>query len=177
MRPTRRQILRAGGGLVAVLSLPAAVARADGVVEIRMQGRPDGSRVWFDPIGLRLAPGQTVRWINVDLGNAHTATAYHPANFDRPRRIPEGATPWNSDYLLPNETFAVTLTVPGVYDYYCVPHERAGMVARIIVGAPQPDGWTAAPTETGGDAALPEAALTAFPSVDEIMREGIVHHR
>ena len=74
-------------------------------VEIRMQGNADGSHVWFDPIGLHIQPGQTIRWINLDPGNSHTATAYHPKNFDRPLRIPEDAEPWNSDYLLPNESF------------------------------------------------------------------------
>ena len=47
-------------------------------VEIRMQGNTDGSHVWFDPVGLRIEPGQTIRWINLDPGNSHTATAYHP---------------------------------------------------------------------------------------------------
>ena len=46
-------------------------------------------------------PGQTVRWTNRDRGNSHTVTAYHPENFERPLRIPAGARPWNSDYLLP----------------------------------------------------------------------------
>ena len=101
-----------------------------------MQGNADGSQVWFDPIGLRIEPGQTIRWINLDPGNSHTATAYHPKNFERPLRIPEGAEPWNSDYLLPNESFSVTLKVEGVYDFFCVPHEHAGMVGRIIVGQP-----------------------------------------
>ena len=27
-------------------------------------------------------------------------------------------------------------TVTGVYDYFCIPHEEAGMVGRIIVGSP-----------------------------------------
>lgn len=31
-----------------------------------------------------------------------------------------------------------------------------------------------APTETGGEAVLPEAAVSAFPSIEEIMRKGIV---
>lgn len=173
MTVTRRQILRVAGGLLPALLLPAAL-RAEKVVKIRMQGRPDGSHVWFDPVGVRLDPGQTVLWINLDPGNSHTATAYHPANFDRPRRIPDRAKPWNSDYLLPNETFAVTLTQPGVYDFYCVPHEHAGMVGRIIVGAPEPRGWSTGPDGTGGDNALPEAAMNGFPPVDEIMRKGIV---
>ena len=30
----------------------------------------------------------------------------------------------------------MTFTVEGVYDYYCVPHEHAGMVGRIVVGTP-----------------------------------------
>lgn len=172
--PARRRILRAGGGLIAALSLPLFAARADGAVEIRMLGRKDGSHVWFDPAGIRLEPGQTVRWLNLDPGNAHTATAYHPANFHRPRRIPDGAMPWDSDYLLPDESFAVTLTRPGVYDYYCVPHEHAGMVGRIIVGAPQAGGWMINPPKTDGDEAMPEAALNAFPSVEEIMRTEVV---
>src|SRR3546814_16953177 len=75
----------------------------------------------------------TVRWINV--ANVHTTTAYHPNNANHALRIPEGAAPWDSDYLVnPGDTFAVTLTVEGVYDYYCAPHEPAGMVGRIIVG-------------------------------------------
>jgi plastocyanin len=170
---TRRQILRTAGGLLPALLLPAA-PRAEKAVEIAMRGRSDGSHVWFDPVGIRLHPGQTVLWINLDPGNAHTATAYHPANFGRPRRIPERAAPWNSDYLLPNETFGVVLARPGVYDFYCVPHEHAGMVGRIVVGAPDSHGRPGDQTAAGGEGALPEAAMNGFPSVDEIMRKGIV---
>ncbi len=163
-----------GGGLLAALATPPLAAGAGDTIEIRMQGRADGSHVWFDPVGIRLEPGQTVRWVNRDPGNSHTATAYHPANFGRPRRIPERATPWDSGYLLPDETFAVTLIEPGIYDYYCVPHEHAGMVGRLIVGAPQRHGWPTAPTGADRGGAVPRAALNAFPTVEEIMREGIV---
>jgi plastocyanin len=98
-------------------------------------------------------------------------TAYHPNNFDRPLRIPRGAEPWNSDYLLPNEAFSVTLTVQGVYDYYCVPHEHAGMVGRIVVGQPGTNG--PAPLQSGTEL-IPEIALRAFPSVEEIIRDRLV---
>lgn len=167
MRVTRRRMLGMGGGLVAALSLAPFAARSGDAVEIVMAGRRDGSRVWFDPVGLRIAPGQTVRWVNRDAGNAHTATAYHPANGDRPRRIPDGAPPWDSDYLLPGETFAITLEEPGVYDYFCVPHERAGMAGRIVVGA-------AAAAEWPDDDGVPEAVLDTLPPVDAIVRAGIV---
>jgi plastocyanin len=168
---SRRKLLHLGGGFAAALSLPAAAGAGD-VVDIVMQGRDDGSKVWFDPIGLLIKPGQTVRWTNRNAGNSHTTTAYNPENFGRPLRMPEAAKPWNSDFLLPNESFEVTFTVEGVYDYYCIPHEHAGMVGRIIVGAPGQGGWMAA-ADADGD--LPEVALKAFPSVAEILQKGVVH--
>ena len=100
----------------------------------------------------------------------HTTTAYHPANDGRPLRIPAAAAPWTSDYLMPGDAFEVALTVPGVYDYYCIPHEHAGMVGRLVVGDPGADAADAMPA---GD--LPAVALAAFPSVEAILRLGAVH--
>ncbi len=160
------------GGLAAALALPP-LARAENVVEIAMQGRDDGSHVWFDPIGILIKPGQTVRWTNRNQGNSHTTTAYSPENFGRPLRIPKSVSSWNSDYLLPFETFSVTLTEKGVYDYYCIPHEHAGMVGRLIVGEPELHGWTEMAVADGD---LPEEALNAFPNVEEILSKGVVPH-
>ncbi|WP_448207572.1 plastocyanin/azurin family copper-binding protein [Azospirillum sp. sgz302134] len=162
----RRTVLRAGGWAagLALLGLPGRVI-AGPVVEIRMRGNADGSRVWFDPIGVLVEPGQTLRWINTDPGNAHTSTAYHPANGGHPRRIPDGAAPWNSDYLLPDQSFELRLTTVGVFDYFCIPHEEAGMIGRIVVGraegARPPDG-------------LPDAARALLPAPEEIVRRGAV---
>jgi len=170
---SRRSVLRIGGVLLAGLARPR-LPLAGEPIEIRMLGNTDGSHVWFDPVGLRVEPGQTVRWVNLDPGNSHTATAYHPKNFERPQRIPEGAEPWNSDYLLPNESFACTLTVEGVYDFFCIPHEHAGMVGRIIVGRPGRSQAESSSAQAAGGEPIPEAALRAFPSVDEIMRRGMI---
>jgi plastocyanin len=159
---TRRLVLAGAAALL----VPAAARAAEPPVEIVMQGSGGGAHVWFDPVGVLVRPGQAVRWTNREKGNVHTATAYHPVNFGRPLRIPEAALPWNSDYLMPGESFAVELTEPGVYDYFCVPHEHAGMVGRIVVGDPAP-GQGERPA---GD--LPEAALGAFPPVDAILRSG-----
>ena len=49
---------------------------------------------------------------------------------------------------MPGESFEVELTEPGVYDYFCIPHEHAGMVGRIVVGGPGPDDGAAGPTAT-----------------------------
>jgi plastocyanin len=168
---TRRRVLEAGGGvLAALLARPATAGSAP--LEIVMQGKADGSHVWFDPIGLHIEPGQTVRWTNRDRGNSHTVTSYHPDIFERPRRIPINAEAWDSDYLLPDETFSLRFDEEGVYDYYCVPHEHAGMVGRIVVGNPQ--AVDAAAEAAAGLTPLPEAALNGFPSVEEIVAKGIV---
>jgi plastocyanin len=167
MKLTRRRALEGGGAFLAALAVSPRSLGAD-PLDIVMEGRPNGSRFWYSPLGIHVAPGQTVRWTNRDPGNSHTATAYHPVLFDRPLRIPEGAEPWDSGYLLPENSFSVTLTVPGVYDYYCLPHEQAGMVGRIVVGAEPGSG-----AENYGTS-LPEAALGAFPSVEEIVAAGIV---
>ncbi|NLS07832.1 hypothetical protein HGP14_31855 [Rhizobium sp. P32RR-XVIII] len=169
MTVARRDVL--GGGLLAALSLSRRDVWAENVVEIKMQGRADGSHVWFDPIGVLIKPGQMVRWINQNPGNSHTTTAYHPANFGRPLRIPEAANSWDSDYLLPDESFSVNFTEQGVYDYYCIPHEHAGMVGRIIVGKPEAHGGWMEPVAASG---LPDEVLKAFPTVEEIMAKRIV---
>jgi plastocyanin len=119
---TRRRALRASGIVLAGFALPGRVAPAAPVAEvIRMRSRDMGAHVSFDPIGLLVQPGTTIRWI-VE-ADVHTTTAYHPANDSHPLRIPADAQPWASDYLLnPGDSFEVTLTVEGVYDYYIIAH-------------------------------------------------------
>ncbi|RWM15118.1 MAG: hypothetical protein EOR73_25140 [Mesorhizobium sp.] len=167
---TRRRVLEAGGGIFAAFLAELAAAAGE-PVEIAMKGKADGSHVWFDPIGLHVKPGQTVQWANRDRGNSHTATSYHPEIFERVRRIPAKAKPWNSDYLLPDETFSFRFDEEGVYDYYCVPHEHAGMVGRIVVGNPS---GTEVAAEATGLTPLPTPALNGFPPVEEIVAKGIV---
>ena len=177
--PSRREFVKAGGvALAGLVVAPGSVTRvrfAPGPVVIEMGSDPVGARVWFDPVGLALSPGTTVRWIV--RGNVHTTTAYHPGNDRHSLRIPERAAAWDSGYLVhPGAHFDLTLTVPGVYDYYCAPHEAAGMVGRIVVG--NPSGPGAAPFDywvgragTDGWRRVPDAARAAFPSVEQILRE------
>ena len=53
---TRRRVLEAGGGLVAVLVAGPAAATEGAIVDIVMQGKADGSHVWFDPKGVHVLP-------------------------------------------------------------------------------------------------------------------------
>jgi plastocyanin len=177
---TRRAALGAGGvllagGAAAVLVRPT---RARDVVEIRLRSDALGTKVWFDPIGVLIEPGQTVRWVNE--ANVHTSTAYHPDNDGHALRIPNAAEPWDSDYLVePGDRFELTLTLPGVYDYFCAPHEMAGMVGRIIVGEPSGPGTLPFDYFEEDPAArdwraVPEAAQMAFPPIETVMNERVV---
>lgn len=159
-----------GGGYAASL-LAARAGWAVAAIKIAMRGSADGGRIWFDPVGLYIEPGQTIRFVNHDPGNAHTATSYSPVIDGRPLRIPSRSGGWDSDYLLPEESFEITLEVPGVYDYYCRPHEHAGMVGRIVVGRPESvEGWEQ--NEAVGD--LPAEVVAAFPAVADIVSMGRV---
>jgi plastocyanin len=106
----RRRLLRIGG---AFAILPAEVSAAEEPVTIRMRSDADGGHVGFDPVGLLIQPGRTVRFLCE--ANYHTTTAYHPANDNHSLRIPRAAQPWSSEVLQPGERFEVTLNVPGVF--------------------------------------------------------------
>lgn len=173
---TRRAALGAGGGFVAAAAFSNLVqVKAAEFIEIHMKSDPEGGVVGFDPVGVLLQPGQTVRWVCDD--NVHTTTAYSPKNDNHSLRIPANAQPWASDYLLPKETFEITLTVEGIYDYFCAPHEEAGMVGRLIVG--NPTGPGALPFDyylAQGHKwnSVPPAAQKAFPAVAEILAQKVV---
>ncbi len=172
----RRQFLATGGLALAGLASSAILRASAKIVEIGMRSDEDGAKVWFDPIGILIEPGTTIRWVIKE--NVHTVTAYHPDNDDHSLRIPKAAKPWDSDYLVnPGNSFEIELTVPGVYDYYCAPHEQAGMVGRIIVG--EPTGPGALPfdyfkSQNPDWEDVPDEAQRAFPSIEEIMRDGVV---
>ena len=189
----RREFLRAGGlALVGLGAAPIRRASAAGFLGpwrrsaaalevIQMRSNALGSRVWFDPIGLYVEPQTTIRWLLRE--NVHSTTAYHPRNDHHPLRIPESAIPWDSGILVdPGHRFDVTLTVPGVYDYYCIPHEAAGMVGRIIVGKPLGPGaepfdyWSGRP-EAESWRRVPDPARETFPSIARILAERRVHPR
>ncbi|HEU4464358.1 MAG TPA: plastocyanin/azurin family copper-binding protein [Gemmatimonadota bacterium] len=182
---TRREFLRTGGlalaGLAAAWADPRQAAARLGpiaaptgrAVEIRMRSDALGSRVWFDPAGLSIPPGTTVRWVLES--NVHSTTAYHPANGSWAPRIPAGAEPWDSGILTrPGQIYELRLDVPGVYDYHCTPHEMAGMVGRIVVipaGASGDD--LREPGPPAGALRPPSAAaLAALPSIAAIVRSG-----
>lgn len=184
----RREFMRASGSALVGLGLIPLVGAARAArARIGPPGRsldPDrasalpprtvglrtlGGDFRFDPAGLRVEKGDRVIWLN--MGDFHTASAFHPDNSnlisgDVPLRIPEEAEPWHSGTLgLDAGTeFEHAFGVEGVYDYFCQPHYSFGMVGRIIVGSPQGGPAVARPI-----AELNEASRRQMPPVETIM--------
>ncbi|MDF1589395.1 MAG: plastocyanin/azurin family copper-binding protein [Gammaproteobacteria bacterium] len=85
----------------------------------------------FNPMVLKIAPGDTVSWENM---NGHITNTTFTDNGGKHQYIPQGAEGWASAM---GENFQTKpLTVEGVYLYKCDPHWGAGMGGVIIVGTP-----------------------------------------
>ncbi|WP_300063576.1 pseudoazurin [uncultured Roseobacter sp.] len=76
----------------------------------------------FAPSVLHIEPGQSVTFLATDPGH-NTAS--------KRGMIPDGAEPWNGAI---DEELTITLPVPGIYGYICLPHYEGGMVGLIVVG-------------------------------------------
>jgi len=96
----------------------------------------------FVPRDIEVAVGDTVRWRNTS-ARAHTVTAYESSLPDSAAFFASGGfeseaaavEAWsNRDGALESEgTYEHTFEVPGTYQYYCIPHEAAGMVGTVEV--------------------------------------------
>ena len=95
----------------------------------------------FSPATLTVTAGDTVTWTNVD-AMAHTATSTSGA--------------FDSGSLDQGDSFSLTLTAPGTYDYLCTPHPS--MTGRIVVQAAQAPTTPVAPSTGGG---IPNVAMAA----------------
>ncbi len=63
-------------------------------------------------LALTIGVNNTILWINDDTV-AHTVTSF---------QVPTGASSFNSNLIYPGKTFTTTLTLPGVYKYFCSWH-------------------------------------------------------
>jgi plastocyanin len=87
----------------------------------------------FSPAEITIAPGDTVTWVNTT-DQVHTSSADPEIATDQNNvQLPEGAEPWHSGNIESGEEYSVTLDVPGMYVYFCYPHQDDGMIGVIIV--------------------------------------------
>ena len=118
-------------GLAAIvlsITAMAAAAQSEPAAIIRMTGD-----LTFEPATVTVPAGSTVKWENTS-SIPHTATA-DPAQAADPERVelPQGAEPFNSGLVQPGGSYTHTFTVPGRYQYFCIPHEAAGMIGTVVV--------------------------------------------
>lgn len=107
-------------------SLPVAQGVTVGMIS-------EGDSRRFEPADLTISKGTTVTWQHVS-GSAHTATA-DPSRSRDPSHIslPDGVEPWDSGDLTSGQSWSRTFDVPGIYRYFCAPHEGRGMLGTITV--------------------------------------------
>lgn len=105
----------------------------------------------FDPVGLRLTPGDVVQYTS--RSHVHTVTAFQQKwgeaeeSLQIPTRIPDGVPGFHSPLLPEEASWLYEFTEPGVYDVFCLPHVAFGMVQRIVVA---PEGDAAVPSAPSG---------------------------
>ena len=88
--------------------------------QVRMLNGLDGQTMLFDPMFLKIAPGDEIHFIPTDAG--HNAQSIH---------LPEGAKEFKSE---DGKEFRLKANTQGVYVYECKNHAIMGMFGVIQVG-------------------------------------------
>jgi len=107
---------------VALMAMAGSASAAE--IEVKMLNRGAGGVMIFEPALVKVAPGDTVKFVSTDKGhNAETIKGMLPAD----------AVPFAGKS---GEDVTVKFDKPGVYGVKCLPHYGMGMVAMVVVGTP-----------------------------------------
>ena len=112
---------RIGAALAGLLLVAAPAAAKEYQVKMLNKGA-DGSLMVFEPAFLKVAPGDSVKFVPTQKG--HNAESL-------PGMAPAGAAAFKGKI---DQEFSVKFTKEGVYGYKCLPHLGMGMVGVIQVG-------------------------------------------
>jgi len=126
----RVAIVAAAAAIAAALALLPDPAKAAGnPVAIKMAD----NQPFYRPAKVAIRVGDTVQWVN-DGETVHSVStsAANAQNRDD-TSMPKGAVAFDSGFIPPGGEYSYTFTVPGTYRYFCLPHEKAGMVGVIVV--------------------------------------------
>jgi plastocyanin len=130
-------------GIVVTVALAAVACGrgpATGAVHVvRMMETPAGQFV-FEPAALTIRSGDVVRWVNVS-GGVHNVAFYAEQIPPDAKPLLDAAMPARlTDLTGPlleqaGQTYEVAFAdmPPGVYGYYCTPHEMLGMKAQLTI--------------------------------------------
>jgi plastocyanin len=87
----------------------------------------------FRPARLTVPRGTRVVWKNTGTV-AHTITTIRAkAARKADAAVPRGVKAWDSGFVGGGEVYSRTLRTPGVYRFFCIPHEGARMIGTIVV--------------------------------------------
>jgi pseudoazurin len=116
----RKALLLAAAAILTMTSLATAAE-----VEVKLLNKgSDGGMMVFEPALVKIAPGDTVKFVSTDKGhNAETIKGM----------LPDGAAPFVGKN---GEDVSVKFDQAGIYGVKCLPHYGMGMVAMIVVGTP-----------------------------------------
>ena len=112
-----------GLATAAVLAIMAGTAVA-AEIEVKMLNKGAEGAMVFEPALVKIAPGDTVRFVATDKG--HNAEGIKGM-------LPADATSFVGKN---GEDVAVTFDKAGIYGVKCLPHYGMGMVAMVVVGTP-----------------------------------------
>lgn len=128
---------------------------------------------YFEPTGIYVEPGDTIRFI-ADSPH-HTVTAVHEGH-GFPTRVPEGVGPFSSPVIPIGQTWEYTFDEPGVYDLVCMPHFLFAMGMRVVVGEASGPAAEPIPEQAAQGEAAPVIVLLNAPALapDRIIEEGTV---
>jgi plastocyanin len=133
----RRRVLATLGSALAAGGAGCAAAGTGGV-----DGDVGMTAVAFKPATITVSAGEELVWYN-NSARAHSITAYEdgiPAEadyfatggYDSEAAAREAWDGMNGA-ITNGQRYAHTFEVPGTYNYFCIPHERAGMVGKVVV--------------------------------------------
>jgi pseudoazurin len=106
-------------------------------VEVKMLNRGAEGVMVFEPALIKVAPGDTVKFVSTDKGhNAETIKGM----------LPDGGTTFVGKL---GEDVAVKFDQAGIYGVKCAPHYGMGMVAMVVVGTPANEEQAKAVPRTG----------------------------
>ena len=154
----RRQFIAGLAGATVTERAVVGTAAAQGGKTHTVQMVTSGGSYYFDPVGLYVDPGDTVKWVIKSGG--HSTTSYSPGNPEDGgvNLIPKGAKGWDSGVLQnPGQSFSYTFEAQGTYDYYCIPHKSLGMIARIVCGKPGGPAEGNSPPDNVGEGDIPDS--------------------
>ena len=112
-----------------MLGISASGSALAATVEVKMTDTPPV----YIPVKVTIKAGDTVKWTN----NAQTL---HTVTFDPAKavnksnvQLPKGVDPFDSGFMMPSKDYSYTFKVPGQYKYFCIPHEKDGMIGFVSV--------------------------------------------